>query len=294
MPIMKEHSRGVLLVALAGVFWSTSGLGVRYMQAANGWQIVFYRSLSLALFISFLIARRHYGKVLQNFRALGWTGFWGGCALAVAFTGMILGFQLTTVANVMFILSTSPFFSALLGWYFLGEKLRRITVLSMFAAWIGVSIMVLDGLGGKGWIGCLVALTMTVATSAYAVIARKGRKQNMFPSIVIGACLSMLISAFMMDGFAIPIGDMSLCFVLGVFQLGLGYATFTLGARYVPAAELQVLAMTEVVLNPLWVFIGVGERPSDLSLVGGFVVLTAVSLQAYHFAKSAKAEKVLT
>ena len=102
----------------------------------------------------------------------------------------------------------------------------------------------------------------------------------MLPTVVLGAVFSMLLCALMMESFVVSLHDLVLCLALGVFIVGSGLAFYTFGSKYVPAAELGLLALTEVVLGPVWVWLAVGETPEALALFGGAMVLAAVVFQS--------------
>jgi drug/metabolite transporter, DME family len=275
------YSRGVVLVLLAGCALSSAGLIIRLMEAAGGWQILFWRSAAMVPALLLVIAVRRRGRVVEAFRAAGWNGIVGGLCAAAGFTGFVFAVLHTSVANVLFILSVAPFFTALLAWVVLGEAVRRRTWWGMSLALAGVGVMVADGLTGRGLTGDLIALLATVGFAGFSVALRRGRDVDMLPTVVIAGLLSMLLAAVASGGeLALSPRDLLLCLVLGLVQLTLGLTLFTLGSRHVPAAELTLLSLTEVVLGPIWVWLGVGEVPSPLTLAGGALVLGAVAYQA--------------
>jgi drug/metabolite transporter, DME family len=275
------YSRGVVLVLLAGCALSSAGLIIRLMEAAGGWQILFWRSAAMVPALLLVIAVRRRGRVVEAFRAAGWNGIVGGLCAAAGFTGFVFAVLHTSVANVLFILSVAPFFTALLAWVVLGEAVRRRTWWGMSLALAGVGVMVADGLTGRGLTGDLIALLATVGFAGFSVALRRGRDVDMLPTVVIAGLLSMLLAAVASGGeLALSPRDLLLCLVLGLVQLTLGLTLFTLGSRHVPAAELTLLSLTEVVLGPIWVWLGVGEVPSPLTLAGGAIVLGAVAYQA--------------
>ena len=123
----RAHRHGVALVMLAGAFWSSGGLLVRLVEAADAWQILFYRSLGLVAFLALVLVLRSRGRLFAAFRAAGPTGVVAGACLVFAFSGFIFAVRLTTVANALFLLSAAPFGAALLGRIVLGEVVRRAT-----------------------------------------------------------------------------------------------------------------------------------------------------------------------
>lgn len=275
------YARGVILVLLAGCAFSSAGLLVRLMEAAGGWQILFWRSAAMVPALLLVIAWRRGGRLLDAFRAAGWDAVAGGACLALGFTGFIFALLHTSVANVLFILSAAPFFAALLAWGVLGEAVRRRTWLGMALALVGVGVMVAEGLSGRGLTGDLIALLTTVGFAGFTVALRRGREVDMLPAVCWAGGFTMALAAAGSGG-ALAVGghDLALCAALGLLQLAIGLTLFTLGSRHVPAAELALLSLSEVVLGPVWVWLGVGETPSALTLLGGAIVLGAVAFQA--------------
>jgi DME family drug/metabolite transporter len=289
------YLQGVLLVALAGVCWSTGGLLVRLVEAADAWQIIFYRSLSLALSLLLIVAIRHRGRIAHAFAKAGWTGVIAGACLSGGFIGYVLSLYHTSVANAVFMLATAPFFSAILGRWFLGERVLRATWLAMALAMLGVAVMV-EGSFVVGTIaGSLLALGASLSFAVYNVLLRRGRANDMMPCVVVAGLIAALIAAPVVaagsadagpDGaFVLSAHDLTLCLTMGALQVGMGLTLFTLGARHVSAVELALLAMTEPVLAPLWVWFGVGEVPSAFTLAGGAIVISAIGCQALSGAR---------
>ena len=278
------YLRGVGLVLVSGCVLSIAGIVVRLMDSANEWQILFYRSLSLIATLLLVLALRNRGRVLQAFRVAGMTGVVGGLFLSLAFTGFIFSLTHTTVANSLFLLSVSPFMAAALGWIVLGERVRRATWLAICIAVAGVGVMVVEGIGSGGLLGNVTALGSALGFAGFTVALRWGKTRDMLPTVCIAALITGAVAAVMAptlgSGFAISPHDLLLCFVLGAVQLGLGLAIYTLGSRHVPAAELSLLSLTEVVLGPVWAWFGVGEAPSELTLFGGAIVLAAIAVHA--------------
>jgi DME family drug/metabolite transporter len=284
------YLQGVLLVALAGVFWSLGGILVRSVEAAGAWQIIFYRSLALAFSLLLIVAVRHRGRLARAFGQAGWNGVLAGACLSAGFIGYVLSLYHTSVANAVFMLGTAPFFSAVLGRFFLGERVRRATWLAMTLALSGIAVMVAGSLVGGTILGNLLALTAGISFAGFNVLLRYGRANDMLPAVVIAGLIAALIAAAVVAASADDAGlwaafvlgarDLLLCLTMGSVQVGLGLTVFTIGARHVPAVELALLAMTELVLAPLWVWVGVGEVPSAFTLAGGAVIMMAIACQA--------------
>jgi len=294
-----DYLRGVLLVALAGAFWSTGGILVRWVEGANAWQIIFYRSVALALTLLLIVALRHRGRLAAAFAGIGGAGFFAGVCLSGGFVGYVLALHYTSVANAVFMLGTAPFFAAIFGRWFLREEVRRATWLAMTLALSGVAVMVAGSLVIGTVTGNLLALGASLSFAGYNVLLRKGRANDMMPCVVVAGLVAALISApvvvatsadpFSQGAFALSARDFALCLAMGTIQVGLGLTVFTLGARHVPAVELALLSMSELVLAPLWVWLAVNEVPSAFTLAGGAVVMIAIAFQALSGARRRRA-----
>jgi drug/metabolite transporter (DMT)-like permease len=281
--------RGVVLVLLAGVFWSTGGLLVRLIEAAGVWQILFYRSLSLALFLVLVLWLRNWGALLGAFRAAGVAGLVAGLCLVMAFCGFIFALVHTTVASALFLLSAAPFGAAALGWALLGEAVHRRTWLAMGLAVIGIGIMVSADLDTGRMAGNLAALVAATGFAGFTVALRWGRASDMLPAVCNGATVTAILALLFClfgeawgggQGLAVSLRDFTLSSLMGVAQIGCGMVLYILGSRQVPAAELTLLSLSEVVLGPIWVWLWIGEVASGRSLLGGAIVLLAVAAMA--------------
>jgi drug/metabolite transporter (DMT)-like permease len=275
-----HYSRGVALVLLGGLCLSPGGLLIRFIDSASDWQIVFYRSGFLALTVLGVLGVEHRSGVARAFRAAGWASLVGGVLIGLGFVTYVLAIRHTTVANALLIISTAPFGAALLGWPILGERVRPRTWAAMTLAAAGVLVMVYEGLGGGRLFGNLMGLGAALTFSGFAITLRLGRRVDMIPTLFIAGALAALLGAALADDLAVTRHDLVVLVVMGCLQMNLGFAFMTLGSRHVPAAQLTLLALVEVVLGPLWVALVLGEIPGLLALVGGAMVLTAVVGQA--------------
>jgi drug/metabolite transporter, DME family len=288
-----DYLFGVAMVALAGGFWSIGGILIRLIEAANAWQIIFYRSAALALTLTLIVALRHRGRLVAAFGAAGWNGVFAGACLSGGFVGYVLSLEHTTVANAVFMLGTAPFFAAILGRWCLGETVRPATWAAMGLALAGIALMVAGSLMLGTIAGSLLALIASLSFAGFNILLRRGRDTDMLPCVVIAGVLAALLALPVVLGthptlsgaLALSGRDLLLCAIMGAVQVGLGLTVFTLGARHVSAVELALLAMTELLLAPLWVWLGVGEVPSGYTLIGGAVVMAAITFQALSGAR---------
>ena len=274
-----RHAAGVVLVLAAGVLLSLSGVSIRHMEAASGWQIIFYRSLAFSLVVFLWLASSYRTHVVRAFARVGRAGLIAGLSLGLGSACYVFALLLTTVANALFIISAAPFMAAVLGWIVLRERVRPTTWATMAVALAGIAIMVFGGIRGGRLLGNLVALGIPVTFAIMLVALRRGSDRDMLPAICLAGVVGAVLGLAMSDTLAIPRHDLALCIFLGVVQYGGGFVLLTLGARYLPAAEVALLSLVETVLAPLWVWIGVDEVPTLLTLTGGVVVLLAVVVQ---------------
>ncbi len=275
-----SYRRGVFLVVLAGACWSTMGLGIRLIEAANVWQILLYRSAALAPFLLLVITVRYGGRPLPAIRKAGSAGVVGGLALVFAFAGGIFAVQTTTVANAMFLFAAAPFFAALLGRLILGETVRKGTWISMVFAILGISVMVWEGMALGRLNGNLAALLAALGFAVFTVALRRRKLEDMLPTVFLAGAFATVTAGLvcLVTGYplGIPLNDILIAFSLGVFQVGAGLTMYTIGSKVVPAAELALLSMTEVLLAPLWVWVFLGETADLYTLLGGSVLLVAI------------------
>ncbi len=269
------------LVVLAGALMSIGGIGVRLIESAGAWQILFYRSLALIATLLVVLAIRNRGDLPGAFRGAGAPAVVAGLCLSVAFSGFIFSLSYTTVANTLFVLAASPFLAAVLGLLVLGEAVRRATWLAMAVALAGIGTMVWEGFARGNPLGDLTALLSALGFAGFTVALRWGKTRDMQPAVSWAALFTIVAAGLTIalggDGdFTISARDLGLCAIMGAVQIGAGLTVYTAGSRHMPAAELALLALTEVVLGPVWVWLGIGETPSLATLLGGAIVLGAI------------------
>ncbi|MCY4284179.1 MAG: DMT family transporter [Thiotrichales bacterium] len=276
----RRHATGVILVLAAGVMLSIAGITLRHIESASGWQILFYRSLTFCIVIALWLTFRYRARVGRAFVAVGRPGLVVALSLGLGSTCYVFALLLTTVANALFLISAAPFMAAVLGWIVLRERVRPATWLTMTVALVGIAIMVFHGVQSGRLLGNLVALGTPISFAIMLVVLRRAGHRDMLPAICLAGVVGAVLGFAMSDTLVLSRHDLALCLFLGVFQYAGGFILITLGARYLPAAEVALISLAEVVLAPVWVWIGVGEVPAALTLVGGGIVLAAVVAQA--------------
>ena len=282
----RNHLKGFFLVAFAGLIWSFGALIVRYMVAAQSyqWQYLFFRGVTIAVVLLIYLMAREGAAVVSSIKRTGMSGLLGACGLVVAFSGFIWSITLTTAANTLFMLAATPFVAAFLGIIFLQEKVRYLTWVAMAIALVGMLVMVLEGLWAGNLLGNLMALASAAGLAVFAVSLRWRKETPQFATIALAgvfcALLTLLILFFSNDTLAMPPRNVYLSMLHGCI-VGCGLILFSMGARFLPAAEMGLLSLIEVVAGILWVYLpifGIHEVPSTLTVFGGIIVLCAIVL----------------
>jgi DME family drug/metabolite transporter len=290
--------RGRGLVLLSGVVMSIGGPLIRLLDSASEWQFLTYRAAALVAVLSVVLAVRYPGRLPATLRAAGWNGVIAGGFLACAFVGFVFSITHTTVANTLFLLSAAPFAAALLGWIILGERVSHATWLAMLGAFAGVAVMIGEGIVQSDLFGDLAALGAALGFAGFSVALRRGRGVDMVPAVLFAGIISGLTAAAIClatgAGLVIPFRDVGLSFTYGAVGIGGGLLLFTLGSRHVPAAELTLLSLTEVILGPLWVWLAFAEEPSRLTLLGGAILLSSIAALTLHGVRRSKPPPLVT
>ena len=281
----RDHALGVSFVLAGGFLLSLAGISLRLIESASGWQILFYRSLTFFVVVFLYLAFRYRTRVARAFVTAGRPGLVIALSLGVGSTCYVFALLLTTVANALFLLSSAPFMAAILGWIVLRERVRPMTWIAMTVALAGISLMIVNGIQSGRLLGNIVALVTPVTFAIMLVTIRRAGERDMIPAICLGGVVGAAIGFGMSDTLVLSRHDLALCLFMGVVQYAGGFVLITLGARHVPAAEVALLSMVEILLAPTWVWIGVGEVPAALTLAGGAIVLAAVVVQVVTSAR---------
>jgi len=273
---MTDERRGRLFVALAAVAWSSAGLLQRELSVSTATQVG-GRALFAVVGLLVYIGVTERGTTIRSVRAVGLGGLGVAACAAVSSSAFLIALNHASVANVLFWQALAPIFAAALG-TLLGDPVARRTWVAMAVAVAGVGVMV-GGPGGAGALGQALSFLVSASFAGVIVIARHRRDVSMAPAM----CLSQLVVAVCAAPFAsVAMGgkDVALLAALGITQIGLGFVFLTIGSRLIPAGEVALITLLEVVLGPLWVWVFLSERPSTATLVGGVVVLGAVLIEA--------------
>jgi len=277
-----------VLVFLAGLTWSFGAAVVRYMQDAHFYvfQYLFYRGIAIAIILIVYLFIKEGFRFYKIFFHIGLSGILGGLFLAIAFTGFIYSITITTAAVTLFMLAAMPFIAAVFGYFFLGELLTRKTLIAMIIAFVGIIIMIINDSIQGTVAGALLGFISASGFALYTVTLRWKPQTPKFTTVVLAGLFCATFSLFMLDfsfqSFEqMPLKNSYLSLLHGLI-VATGLILYSLGAKYLPAAELALLSLMEVVGGVLWVwipFFGINEKPSLTVILGGLVITTAV---IYH------------
>ena len=261
----------------APVLWSSAGVVTRHIQSAQPVEQVFWRSaFAFGFVFAFLLLQKT--SPWKAVRAAGVPGLISGLMWAIMFTAFLFALSLTSTANALVVMSVSPLLTALFASMFLKDPVPLRTWLAAGAAAVGIAWMFGSSLETH-YLGMAVAFVIPVASAINVVVLRaSASKLDLIPAVMLGGALSCLIAL----PFALPFSgtprDLALLAFLGVFQLGVPCMLLVLASRALLAPEIALLGLLEVVLGPLWAWLGAGEVPAGSTLLGGMIVLAALAL----------------
>ena len=274
---MTSYRTGQLVMLCAAVVWSSAGVLQRQVHAGAATQVA-DRAVFAALAIFAAVVAGERRNTVRAFRSLGRWGIAGVVPWAIASSLFILALNYTTVANVLFWQATAPMMAALLAWVLLGERVRRRTWGAMALALVGVVLMVGGGVEG-GVPAVVIPLVMTVAFAVVIVLSRHRSDISLAPAAFISQLLVIaVVGPFAAMGSA-SATDWGLLALLGAI-VACGIVLMTIAARRIPAAEVAIITLLQIVLGPLLVWLAYREQPSVGALVGGAVIMAAVVVQA--------------
>ena len=276
--MLKKHA--VLLILSGGTFMSFVGLYMRLLSQADGFQILFFRSLSLCLIVLIVCCLRRKVTPLMFLKSIDKNDFLIGSSLSLAFVCYVFAMLYTTVASTLLILSATPFIAAIIGWLWINERPRSITWIAMAFAMVGIYFMVRSGYQLGNSFGNLLALLSGFWFALMLVMARHVRKNDILGGTFVGGAVCIFIGAIMAllfgTGLKVTTQDLLIILGMGAFGIGIGITLVTWGASHVPAAEVSILVLIESVLGPVWPWLFLNEAMTLSEILGGTLVLGSV------------------
>lgn len=277
-----SHRQGVVLVITAAFLWSIAGVFTRQLESARSFEVTFWRSLFAAIFVACVLLYQQREQAFARLRDVGGWGWLSGLMWGVMFSCFMLALMMTTVANTLIVVSTSPLFTAFIAWLVLGQRIPSRTWFAIVAALVGIIWMFAGSMAqveGTHIIGMTIALGTAISASVnYVIIQKVGERLDMMPAVMLGGIISALMMLPMSLPFQASLHDLTILALLGVFQLATPGLLVVMASKVLSASEIALLALLEVLLGPIWAWLGAGEVPAQSTLMGGAVVLAALIL----------------
>jgi len=264
-------------MVIAATCWSSGGYLVRQLSISGAWEIVFWRSLFMSLFVAGVLVAMHGRRTARALAASGWPALVSGAFLAGTFFFFIASLTRTSVANTNVLMSVSPFLAALAGRLILKEPVPPRTWLAMSIAFGGIVVMFAGSLDAGRLAGNLLALGVSCCFAAQVTLLRRFHATvDMLPQVLVAGVISLVIAGLLAPPFAATARDLAVLAIMGAVQLGIGCLLATAASRRLAATELGLLALLEPILGPVWVWVLMSENPGPATLLGGAIVLGAV------------------
>ena len=284
----KTYLIGFILALAAGLIWSFGAPTVRYMVDAQvyQWHYLFYRGIVVATILLIYLLYNEGISFYHNFNRVGSSGLLGGIGLAAAFIFFIFGMTYTSAATTLFMIGTQPLFAGLFAYIFLKEKVSIATAVACFVSLFGIFLMAYNDWYAGTFLGWAFGLFCSIGFAIFATTLRWKPNTPKFTTIIIAGITCSLFSMIMIvlfsDSYSMPLQNILLSMFHGTL-VGTGLILLSLGARYLPAAEFMLLSLTEVVGGIIWCWIplfGLNEVPSNITLMGGLIIIIAISFYA--------------
>jgi len=280
---------GSLLIFLGALCLSFGGIIVKSFEGANLWQILFWRQLFFSIIVILYLLITYKKNFFKKFYESGLPGFIAGIFLSIGFAAYVFAMYTTTVANTNFIITTETIFLALLGYFFLKEKINSVTLISIILGMSGVLLILGNSLSiqtSEQFIGNLVAFIMPISFAVLVVIVRKYPKVDMVPAQFTAGVFAAIIGLIVAGKLSISFHDLTLAFLAGFFQIGFGFILITVGSQTTPAAIVGVLMLTESVFGPFWAWLFINEVPPISVVFGGGIIICSILFQSIYKKKS--------
>jgi len=272
---------GYILLLFGGFCLSWGGFIIRSFEEASIWQILFLRSFFFLLALIAFLFVTYKKNTFNIIKESGLPGLLGGFVLSFSFVAFVVAMSNTTVANVVFIISTQTMFLAIFGYFYLKEKVSLIGLISILLAMSGIIIMVGDSISGGSLFGNIVALAIPINFAILVMIIRKNTKVDMVPAIFYSGIFSLIYGFFLAESFEFTKHDLWMGFLLGVPQLAVSFICITIGSRTVESATVGILMLMETLCAPLWVWLFLNEIPPISVFIGGAVIISAIILKSF-------------
>jgi len=271
---------GYILLLFGGFCLSWGGFVIRSFEQATVWQILLLRSVFFMIALIIFLIVTYKKNTINIIKDAGFPAVLGGLVMSLSFIAFVVSMSITTVANVVFIISTQTMFLAIFGYFYLKEKVSFVSFFSILLAMGGITIMIGDSLSSGSFLGNIVALAIPINFSILVMIIRKNKNLDMVPAIFYSGIFSIIYGLILSESFVFTNHDILMGFFLGVPQLAFGFICITIGSRTTPSATIGLLMLTETLFAPIWVWLFLNEIPPFSVLIGGAVIISAIILKS--------------
>ena len=278
---------GYILCLLGGFFLSWGGLIIRLFETNDIWQILTIRSFFFIIALTIFLILTYKKNTISEIKNSGFPAVIAGLFLSLSFVAYIVSMSKTTVANVVFIISTQTIFLAIFGYFFLKEKISLKGFIAIILALIGMTVMVGDSINQGTLFGNIVAFAIPINFTILVMIIRKYPKLDMVPAIFYSGVFSGIYGLLLADNLTFSSNDVLMGFYLGVPQLAFGFICVTIGSKTTQAVTVGLLMLLETICAPIWVWIFLNEVPPLSVFTGGAIIISAVILKSFD-----KSEKI--
>ena len=272
---------GPLLVAMGGLFLSSGGTIFRSFEMADPWAIYFCRSVFFTPAVLLFVYLTNQSQFTQKFKSLGWIGIVCAALYATGSGAYMFALKYTTVANVVFIISIQTFFLAVMGYFFLKEKINFSTMIAIILAATGLYVMIGTKISGGSALGNAFAFVIPVAFTLVVTLIRKFNHIDMVPAVAVSGIFALVVGFIFSGSIAITVHDLILVFFFGALQYAPGFICLTLGSRKTPAAKIGIFTFTEALAGPIWAWMFINEVPPLGVFIGGGIIFLAILLKTF-------------
>ena len=277
MTKLNNEILGTLCLLAAGFFLSFGGLLIKLVDGASTMQITSYRSITFSLVALIYILITFKKQTPQAFIKIGPSGLLLVLILTLSNIFFVFGMSNTSVANAVFIMSTGPLWAAVASYFYLKKIIGTKTIIAILGSMIGIMIMFSQGLDSSRGLGNIIILGVPICFAAQLTIINKKSNIDFMPSTFLAGILIIVIGLFFIEEHTISSRDLFIVLFMGAFQVGLGFLLITVGSRYIPPHRAALYVLLEPILAPIWAWIGIGEKPPIIELVGGLIVFSFVA-----------------
>ena len=268
---------GAICLLAAGFFLSFGGLLIRLIEDASTMQVTSYRSVTFSLMALLYIVIKFKSRTRQAFINIGSSGLLLALIVGTSNIFFVYGMSNTTVTNAVFLMSTGPLWAALASYLFLKKIVGVKTIIAITGSMIGIAVMFSQGLQSSNYLGNIIILGVPICFAFQLTLINKRSDIDYMPSTFLAGIFVVLVGVLTITDHSISTRDLSIILFMGAFQVGLGFVLITIGSRYIPPHRAALYILLEPVLAPIWAWVGVGETPQIIELIGGLIVFAFVT-----------------